>query len=131
MGARATFGCPECWPDSAEAAWEAGLKIERRRELVDESHFHVMIVTCGSCRQAFLWVFTELIDWAAGDDSQAWARIPLAAEEERHLVGLPEDAIEQAIYAVGEDRRSVWKVHPRGKPAWCSWSRGVLRLPHD
>ena len=104
MGTDQEFGCATCWPDSSDAAWEAARKIDCRHDLVDDSHFHVMILTCGSCGQAFLWVFTELIDWSAGDDSQAWVRIPLTAEEERNLVGLPAGAIERAIYAVGRFR---------------------------
>lgn len=131
MADQVNFGCPKCWPDSAEAAWEAGLKIERRLDLVNDSHFHVMIMTCGSCRQPFLWVFTELIDWSAGDDSQGWTRIPLTAQEERRLIGLPEDEIEQAIYALGENRRSLRRIHPRGMTAGCGWGLGVVRLPHD
>ena len=62
---------------------------------------------------------------------QPLEKVPLTAEEEPSLIGLPEDAIESAIYAVGEDRRSLWKIHPRGMTASCSWGRGVLQLPHD
>jgi len=130
MADQGTYGCTECWPDSAGAAWEARRQLERRRELIDESHFHVMILACSSCEQAFLSVFTEVIDYG-GDDSQGWILVPLTTEEERSLIGLPEDAIESAIYAVGEDRRSLWKIHPRGMTASCSWGRGVLQLPHD
>ena len=125
------YGCPKCWPESAEAAWEVGLKIKRRHELVNESHFHVMILTCGSCRQPFLWVFTELTDWDAADDSQAWIRVPLTADEERSLRGLPEDAIEPTIYGIGENRRSLRRIYPRGMTAGCSWGRGIPPLPHD
>lgn len=66
-----------------------------------------------------------------GDDSQGWMLLPLTAEEERNLIGLPEHAIDQAIYALGENRRSLWKIHPRGMTAGCSWGLGVVRLPHD
>lgn len=124
------FGCPECWPDAADAAWEARRQLERSRELVDESHFHVMILTCRDCEQAFLSVFTELIDYG-GDDSQGWTLMPLTAEEAQRLSGLPEDAIERAMYEFGADRRSLRRIHPRGMTAGCAWGRGIVRLPHD
>lgn len=130
MSTEVKFGCPKCWPDTADAAWEARRQLEHRRELIDESRFHVMILACSSCEQTFLSIFTELSDYG-GDDSQGWILMPLTAEDERNLIGLPEDAIEQAIYAIGEDRRSLWKVHPRGMTAGCCWGRGVLWLPHD
>ena len=130
MADEVNYGCPKCWPESAEAAWEARRQFERRRELIEESHFHVLILACSACGQAFLSVSTELIDYG-GDDSQGWMLMPLTAEEERALIDLPESEVDRAIYAIGEDRRSLWKIHPRGTSAWCAWSRGVVRLPHD
>ena len=58
-------GCERCWPSEADAAWEARRKLACAVELVDESHFHVMILACPSCEQRFLSVFTETIDWVA------------------------------------------------------------------
>ena len=61
--------CDRCWPESADAAWEARSRLERRGELIDESYFHGMILACPHRGQTFLSVFSELIDWGAGDDS--------------------------------------------------------------
>ena len=127
MADQEKYGCPGCWPESAEAAWEAGSLLERRHELIRESHFNVRIVGCHACGQAFLWVFSELIDWSAGDDSQGWIRIPLTVDEVRNLRGLPEDDVERTIYGIGENRRSLRRIHPRGMTAGCSWDWGFQR----
>ena len=40
------FGCECCWPEEAESAWSATRKLVRDTELIDESHFHILIVKC-------------------------------------------------------------------------------------
>ena len=77
MSEKMRYGCPKCLPDSPDEAWEAGLNLQRRHALIDDSHFHVLIASCPSCGQPFLWVFSELIDWQSGDDSQGWTLMPL------------------------------------------------------
>lgn len=62
------FGCKRCWPPSAGAAWKARGALTHVAELIDESHFHVMILACPRCTQRFVSVFTETVDWADGDD---------------------------------------------------------------
>jgi len=126
-----TYGCQSCWPESADAAWETGLRMEGRSELVDDSHFHVMILRCPDCGQSFVWVFSELIDWEGGDDSQAWIRMPLVGREEADLMGLAANTLERQLHGLGTNRRSLWRIRPRGNSASCSWGRGVLPLPHD
>lgn len=127
----ATYGCSRCWPESSDSAWESGLKLEHRRELIDDSHFHVMILRCPDCGQSYVWVFSELIDWESGDDSQGWIRMPLAGREEAGLMGLSASALERELYRLGQNRRSLWRIHPRGCAAGCSWGLGILPLPHD
>ena len=65
-------GCKRCWPSSADAAWKARDGLKLSAELIDESHFHVMILACPQCGQQFISVFTEMIDWINGDDAQYW-----------------------------------------------------------
>ena len=53
------FGCERCWPSTADAAWEAREELTHVQELIDDSHFHVMILACPCCTQRFVSVFTE------------------------------------------------------------------------
>jgi hypothetical protein len=61
-GAKQDFGCEHCWPSTADAAWEARGALTHVQDLIDESHFHVMILACPHCSQRFVSVFTETID---------------------------------------------------------------------
>ncbi|MBM4090244.1 MAG: hypothetical protein FJ276_12605, partial [Planctomycetes bacterium] len=61
------FGCQHCWPAKAEAAWDARRGLNKQADLIDESHFHVMILACPRCSQRFVSIFTEMVDWADGD----------------------------------------------------------------
>jgi hypothetical protein len=54
------FGCASCWPPTAADAWEARSTLTHVAELIDESHFHVMILACPRCSQNFVSVFTEM-----------------------------------------------------------------------
>jgi hypothetical protein len=125
------YGCPACWPTSAEAAWAAGLKLHDREALIDDSHFNARVATCSKCGQAYLWVFTELIDWQHGDDSQGWCRVPLTAAEARELLFDKFKGNDGDVYRIGEGRRSLWRIHPRGGTDGYSWGLGVAPLPHD
>ena len=55
-------------------------------DLIDESHFHVMILACPSCAQRFVSMFTETIDWVNGDDPQDSTLLPVTEAEEADLV---------------------------------------------
>ncbi|MGE5838866.1 MAG: hypothetical protein ACM34H_02955, partial [Deltaproteobacteria bacterium] len=71
------FGCESCWPASPESAWKARLSQSIDARLIDESHFAVMISSCPKCRQRFVTVFTEMVDWADGEDPQFTTVIPV------------------------------------------------------
>jgi hypothetical protein len=58
-----------CWYTSADAAWKARDGLTITAELIDESHYHVIILACPQYGQRFLSVSTEMIDWANGDDA--------------------------------------------------------------
>ena len=44
--------------------------LKHEHTLIDESHFSISILRCPECSQRFVSIFTELIDWEDGDDSQ-------------------------------------------------------------
>lgn len=121
------FGCKACWPESADAAWEARATLREPRHLIDESHFHVMILKCPACSQAFVSVFTETIDWADGEDPQYWITLPLTPEEVASLSRVSEESLN----ALGQGRRSLAHDYPKGKAAVSYWRTGVTVGFHD
>ncbi len=122
-------GCEHCWPAAAAAAWMA-----RRihvAELIDESHYHVMILACPQCGQRFLWVFTEMIDWSEGDDAQYWAVVPITESEAAELTHRGSELTEFEICSLGSDRRSLLRNYPTGKGPCEFWGKGITVGPHD
>jgi hypothetical protein len=71
------FGCDKCWPDTADAAWEARIHLESDEFIIDDTHLIVRLLSCAVCRQKYLSIMTETIDWANGDDPQHWVSIPV------------------------------------------------------
>ena len=130
MRAPSTFGCEWCWPAEPESAWKARRALTKDSDLVDESHFHVAIATCGHCGQRFVSVFTETIDWAAGDDPQDWTQLPITAAEAATLRWAG-DTVESALKGLGLARRSLRHDCPKGRPARLFWSSGLFVGPHD
>lgn len=128
--AQSRMGCDRCWPESAEVAWQGRADLERKSELADDSHFHVMILACKDCGQPYLSVFTELTDLVGGDDSQGWVLLPITDPELQQLTNAPANEVEHVVYATGEDRTSLLKIHARGREANIFWSTGVPMLPH-
>jgi hypothetical protein len=122
------FGCAHCWPADADAAWEVRESLRRETELMDDPHFHVMLLVCGACGQRFLSVFIETVDWANGDDPQHWSLLPLSAHEAAELRG---GLSGSGLEALGRDRRSLRRDHPAAGPARAFWSTGVATGPHD
>jgi hypothetical protein len=129
--ARARFGCERCWPEDPEAAWAARRGLTCEAELVDESHFHVLILACGVCGQRFVSVFTETIDWTGGNDPQYSTVLPLTREEAGALAQGGESGIETRLNALGSGRRSLMHDFPRDGPARTEWGAGMLVGPHD
>lgn len=122
------FGCPACWPESAEQAYEAWQVPTNVRDLVNESHFIVRVVACGSCGQHFLNVFTELIDWDDGEDPCSRRRVPLTREQAETLTDYPG---EQRLTVMVADRKCLAFDWPKDKPRAVYWTRGLLIGPHD
>lgn len=123
------MGCPGCWPEAAEAAWQARRQLETL--IVDESHFVAAVLGCASCGQRFLYLMTEMIDWVDGDDPQDWFMMPVTPDEARTLVAAGERGLDAAIGALDKERRSLHRGAPKGAPIRLSWTRGIWIIPHD
>ena len=117
-----TFGCEHCWPATADAAWQARVKLDTEHEVVDESHYHVTIRTCRSCSQRFVSIFTETIDWVDGDDPQYWTLLPVTAAEVAHLIQQGDSVTEAGLHALGLGKRVLRHDHPKGGPERSYWS---------
>lgn len=125
-----SFGCQQCWPESPEHAWEARGRLQHHAELVDESHFHVMVLRCDSCRQHYVSIFTETIDWADGEDPQHWIVLPITPEELGELERA-QSVRESMLDALGPERRSLVRDYPKRAEPTTFWSAGVRVPMHD
>jgi len=115
------IGCANCWPPSADEAWEARSSLPVTAELIDESHFHVTLRKCPACAQSFVSIFTETIDWVDGDDPQYWTLKPITPAEAADLVPQGGSLTEASIDALGSGRRCLQHDHPKGEEARSYW----------
>jgi hypothetical protein len=125
------FGCKRCWPPAAEVAWEARGGLTPVDELIDESHFGVLMLACPHCAQRFLSVFTERVDWKDSDDPQYWTQLPLTEAEATDLLRDRASLTEAVLDALGPGRRCLRLEHPKGGPRRIVWGSGIGVEPHD
>ena len=126
------FGCAHCWPPTADAAWEARAPLTPGTTLVDESHYAVWIPACPHCGQQFVSVFTEIIDWTSGNDSQFSTRLPITSAEAADLIGRGDALTEGALEALGPDRRCLMHDFPRSATVPQNhWGVGICIGLHD
>jgi hypothetical protein len=125
------FGCEACWPASAEAAETASRSLVREAGLIDESHFIVSLWSCGACGQRFVSVFTEMIDWADGEDPQYRTVLPITEAEARTLKRSGSALTESELNSLAPKRRSLYRDHPKDKPVRIAWGTGLCVGPHD
>lgn len=125
------LGCEHCWPSAADAAWNARDGLRLTAELIDESHYHVMIRACPQCGQRFLSVFTERIDWTDGDDAQHWTVVPITKREAAKLTRRGSALTDIEINSVGSNRRSLVRNYPTGGGPCEFWGTGIIVNPHD
>jgi hypothetical protein len=124
-------GCSACWPEDAQAAWDADKKLVPVSVLLDESHFRVTLRACGACGQRFVCVFTETVDWVDSEDPQAWTRAPVSLEEAVALVG-PAESLEARLRAAGAGRKTLRRDFPKGVEAPSAfWEESLTIGPHD
>ena len=124
------FGCSECRPSDAAAAWEAIIKIPINSRVIDESHFIVSIRECASCDQNYLQITTETIDWEDGEDPVYRTVIPITDAEKHNLLD-SNPVYEADLESIGTDRRSLKFDWPKGKPQNIYWGIGVTIGIHD
>lgn len=125
-------GCPFCWPESADAAWQCRQHLLDTRILIDESHFRVRLMCCPHCSQAFLSVFTEVVDWLEGNDEQEWTFLPLTVEEAAVLLQQNSPLEDDKINALGKARRSLRYCFPHQESnSGARWSTGIRVGMHD
>jgi hypothetical protein len=129
--AREDFGCERCWPATPDAAWRARGGLAREADLIDEPHFHVMILACSVCPQRFVSVLTETIDWAGGDDSQYWMLLPVTDTEAAELAERRGSITEAQLNALGSERRCLRRDHPTAAAPRNSWGVGIWVGLHD
>ncbi len=122
-----------CVGDDIVAAKEAIRKAEHIVELVDESHFGVSILRCVQCRQHFLSLFCERVDWVGGDDPQTWVAAPVSEDEVQRLQTADIAADENVILEiVAHERRFLYHDTPKGTPDTLEWKTRPLFIPgHD
>lgn len=131
QGTDGKFGCEQCWPPAADAAWKARGVRTHLVELIDESHFRVMILACSACKQRFVSVFTESIDWADGDDPQYWTLLPITAAEAADLVQQRGSLNEANLNTLGRGRKSLRRDYPKGVEQRIYWGSGIHVGMHD
>jgi len=127
-----SFGCDRCWPRSLDSAWGARRRLKLEEVLIDEMHYRVIILTCNVCRQHFISIFTETIDWADGEDPQYWIIMPLTRQEAADLAHRRNSISEEMLNVLASKRRSLRRDYPKeaDKPS-LSWATGVSVRQHD
>ena len=119
-----------CIGEDADAAAQALRTAAVIESFVHESHFSVSLRRCGACGRVFLRIFTELIDWQGGNDSQAWISTPLNGNEAEALRSGGD--WEGFISRMRPDHRYLAQVYPRSGDGGASWRQGKITiLPHD
>jgi hypothetical protein len=124
-GPKPDFGCERCWPPTADAAWAARRALAGGQELIDESHFHVMILACPRCTQRFVSVFTETIDWQDGDDPQYWTLLPVTEPEAVALAQQRKSLTATTLNSLGRGRRCLRRDYPKGAGPRNFWGTGI------
>jgi len=124
-GPEGSFGCGQCWPPDATAAWEARAALTPRSSLIDDLHLGVTLLGCSTCNQQFVSVFLEFVDWADGDDPQYWTVLPLTEPEVAELAGLDRPSLIAKLNTADRSRRSLQRDYPKGGTVRLSWGTGI------
>lgn len=125
------FGCENCWPPDADAAWAARGKLSSFTELIDEPHFHVMVLKCPDCGQRFVSVFSEIIDWKDGEDPQFWTLLPITEAEAEILIRKSNTLTDRELNELGLGRRSLLRDNLKEGPLQTKWGKGIWVGMHN
>lgn len=91
-------------------------------EVIDDLHDHVVILSCPICRQQYLSLFSETVDWTAGDDAQRWELTPVTESEAARISGRGSAATEEEIAAIRASKRTLVADHPSGGVLCVTWN---------
>jgi hypothetical protein len=92
----------------------------------------VTLKACLDCRQLFVSVFCESVDFVNGNDPQGFLVVPISADEAQTLRGLDESATERAVLALTPKRRCLDAYWPSSGPKDIAFCEGpTLLAPHD
>jgi hypothetical protein len=124
------FGCDQCWPESASSAWIALASLSTKSMLIDDSHFIVSLRSCLECRQNFVVVMAETIDWLDGDDPQFRTIVPLTEHETNSLSEIGADVV-SLLSKVALQRRALQNDAPKGRTQMIYWRVGIPFPPRQ
>lgn len=102
--------------------------LKHEHTLIDESHFSISILRCPECSQRFVSIFTELIDWEDGDDSQYSDLLPVTDQEAETLAAQGAEVDTMYIEALGEHRRRLKMDSLKGGDFRVRWAEGILLI---
>lgn len=127
-----SFGCSHCWVEDPQETRMKLVEIKDVDNLVNEEHYQVKLIHCPQCDQNFVYVYTETIDWASGNDPSYVTVVPLLEEEAKYILVHRERLTEDTINALGPDRKTL----RRDFPSWADsptvyWGQGITIGPHD
>ena len=89
-----------------------------------------MILVCPRYSQRFVSVFTEMIDWADGDDPQYRMVLPITGIETDDLIKQRGFLTEAALDRLGPGRRFLRRDDPKGAARYTFYAKGLIG-PHD
>ena len=105
MADMTTPGCGACWPQAAAQVFAAFKTWAPVSDIIDEAHYRILTKACPVCRQAFVYVMAELIDWADGEDSICRQTAPIVQDEATAICRLDTAAAEDLVFRLGGDSR--------------------------
>jgi hypothetical protein len=121
------FGCDGCYPEAAPGAWHEYIRsFETVANLVEDSHWVVSVWRCTTCKQRFVYVWTEFVDWEGGNDPTYRTVIPVDDKEAAAITKRGGDVDTDYLGALGKDRRHlIYDIPLRADPRFM-WREGPL-----
>jgi hypothetical protein len=123
------FGCARCSGEDALTALAfCTTRLRETHRLVEQSHFGVSLRECPECRQAFVAIFTEFVDWAGGEDAQYFDIVPLTGTEVTSLATQGPGVDLVTLGALGSVRRRLSSAWPTGEDKTIAWRTDSLSV---
>jgi hypothetical protein len=122
-----------CFNPDPAAALASVRSASHHAQLVDESHFGVSLRKCEHSPQWWICFFCETVDWADGDDPQAFVAVPIDELERTTLASL-QPPVQEAVLLqlVSRPRSFLLNNRPKGAPSTTEWRTAPPFIPaHD